>query len=1243
MADRAPYPGLRSFRADESDIFFGRDDCVDAMLDRLAATRFLVVLGSSGIGKSSLVKTGLLSALQMGLARGAGSSWLIVDFRPGQPEGSPMRNLARGLLDKSGKPVTPDSISGLQAQFMREGPRALLNWCRAGHLPAGTNLLLLVDQFEELFRYQDYSSYEEAEAFVALLLESRQPLEAGSPDTAEFPIYVTLTMRSEFLGACSLIQNLPDAITNGAFLTPRMTRDQYREAIVGPADVCGIGIDERLVNRMLNDLAAFAPWDEKDAGQPGAAPHANPADAQDQVMRLARRADQLPVLQHALNRMWRRASERSATGPAGAGNDAAPAVELTIEDYEAVGGLENALNAHAEAVLGQVSAQAGGSLGGGAERTAQRLFRALATGVTPSEAVRRPTRLTELSQIAEDERGVRAIVEAFRADECNFLMPEPAVRLTPDTMVDISHESLIRQWKRLAQWVGVEAAAAQQWRRLNDRFNMGEPLRGRTLENFVAWRDETLPNAAWARRYGGADYNAVIAFLGKSERAEKSRRWIRNAAIAASFGFLVLVAGGMTLMWRSVVAERNRAQAAERNAFDERNRAQAAERSAQQTIIDTGEVATAAREKYSDVADSYQDSVGDTLSWAPASWGAYLHREKASAAMKNSDYAAARKEIDLARKADPDYLPALVTSSDLYLIEADAVSAERDAALYLQTVKTNSTLRANLIVAQAIQGKYDEAVRQIDETLANARLPIDSSDSFVLPDIQTFTHGFTLSETDTDFLLALRYTKAFLYAMKGNDSFRTALEDADKSDRDCPYSRNAYLTALNWAWLIVRGRARYDLESPTSENGRRLDDIARKRSEDDKASRTTRGDAPRLQEPVDYGVYAVEGALWERVARTRPQYYARALSAYEKFRSAYRDHPLERYKSIAAWVDAESHKSLQEAPPEDTIVDRARTLAQRAQELKAPAGTHAINFVPAFAELSAAIDLLTPKEGVVPGRRQQDLLIDLLLRRADWRLQGGTDEIDRGGAAEDARAVIKLDPNVPNAYRVLAAASYDDATRKSNDEHALALEPYNSAALKDLATLIQNDDPKTALALLQKRQRVSTTWSGDYSLLARLQTRLGNHAHALRDINDAIARAPWQLDYYGQRRDIEQKMGVDAAALSLHWAQGLRAAGSYSVRTGDDGIAVERYLRAFTAISGSETPDAETKFEVEKIVRDLSDLLATNYSLADAELFWQSLSVDPLLNAFQKQVAAQELARLSAQSDNNGPSRKGGK
>src|SRR4029079_17190122 len=94
QSQRPPYPGLRAFRREETDLFLGREDCTNTMVDRLAATRFLAVLGSSGTGKSSIVKTGLLDALDLGAMVQAGSAWRVVDFRPGS---APLRNLARRL------------------------------------------------------------------------------------------------------------------------------------------------------------------------------------------------------------------------------------------------------------------------------------------------------------------------------------------------------------------------------------------------------------------------------------------------------------------------------------------------------------------------------------------------------------------------------------------------------------------------------------------------------------------------------------------------------------------------------------------------------------------------------------------------------------------------------------------------------------------------------------------------------------------------------------------------------------------------------------------------------------------------------------------------------------------------------------------------------------------------------------------------------------------------------------------
>ena len=489
-SSRLPYPGLRAFRREEGDLFFGREDCINGMVDRLAATRFLAVLGSSGTGKSSVVKTGLLDALDLGLMAPAGSAWRVVEFKPG---GAPLKNLALGLLQtrtegtEAAKPVT-DADAALFRAFLLRGPLSVAEWCADGHQPADTNLLLLVDQFEELFRYQDYAGREEAEAFAALLLESARQ--------AKVPIYVTLTMRSEYLGACALVDGLAEAISTGMVLIPRMMREQCRSAIVGPAAVCSFRIADELTNRLLNDLAAFAPWDDR--------------STRDQLDRLARRADQLPLLQYCLNRMWTRARDDAPDAP----------IVLTLADYERIGGLGGALNAHADEVLH--------GIGDDCRAVAEAVFRALTEGSAASDAVRRPTRFDELVAICGgDEERVRKVVDAFRAPGCNFLAPglDPANprSLTPDTIVDISHESLIRQWKQLSEWAEAEGRARRQWQRLRDRFEDGQPMLGAELAGIMAWRDEQRPNAAWAKRYGGG-FLALMKFIETSKEFDEQQR-----------------------------------------------------------------------------------------------------------------------------------------------------------------------------------------------------------------------------------------------------------------------------------------------------------------------------------------------------------------------------------------------------------------------------------------------------------------------------------------------------------------------------------------------------------------------------------------------------------------------------------------------------------------------------------------------------------------------------------------------
>ena len=497
-----PYPGLRPFASDESYLFFGRDGCVGDMLGRMGQTRFLAVLGASGSGKSSLVRTGLFDALYVGDLPRAGSRWKIADMKPGS---EPMANLARALIaavrdiEPADQLAIDDDEVALLRAYLKRGPRSIVQWCKNGNLPTygdppkSWNLLILADQFEELFRYETYADREEAEAFVALLLES---VKWSEEDPAAPRIYVTMTMRSEYLGACALLPGLAEAINAGLYLTPRMTRAECREAIEGPAGVCGFEVEGGLVNRLLNDLAEFAPWQEDDQSN--------------QLERLSRRSDQLPLMQHALNRIWLRQS---------AGHDDPDDVTLTLAEYEAIGGIKGALDGHANEVFGTLT-EAGRAV-------APSVFRALVMGTSIADAVRRPTPFSQIVALAGGDRdAVLGVVEAFRAPDCNFLMPPVSTPITDQTFIDISHESLIRQWDELTAWLQIEARGATVWRRLlnaMERHERGEGglLRDLDLETVRRWRDEEQPTEIWAQRYGG-HYETAIAFLDKSIAAEEA-------------------------------------------------------------------------------------------------------------------------------------------------------------------------------------------------------------------------------------------------------------------------------------------------------------------------------------------------------------------------------------------------------------------------------------------------------------------------------------------------------------------------------------------------------------------------------------------------------------------------------------------------------------------------------------------------------------------------------------------------
>ncbi|WP_411726852.1 hypothetical protein [Methyloglobulus sp.] len=472
-----PYIGLRPFERDETELFFGREQHTDDLIDRLGSKHFLAVVGTSGCGKSSLVKTGLIAGLEAGfLATASSSYWRIVEMRPGN---HPFQALADKLLQELNAELSPHYTAETLQQRLRQGSLSLHELLAEYPLANNAQLLIVCDQFEELFRYSEQGASVEAGNFVSLLLASSKPYPISSEQLSH-GIYVVITMRSDFLGDCAQFAGLAEAINQGLYLTPRLNAEQLRAAIEEPALVFGGEIDPALISRLLEDAE--------------------------------NNQDQLPLLQHVLMRLWDLAEDKTQ--------------QIPIEDYESLDGLGAALSHHAdEAYL---------SLNKRQQKLAKLLFCQLTGQDSEKRDTRRPLKLAKLLQISQQAYAdVVAVLNAFRQSGRGFLQPPVSESLSPETpenlekIIDISHESLIRQWQLLKDWVQDEAKQAETYRRLADeahRRKQGDGfkilLQSPELEAAATWLDEFKPTVLWAERYARSlNSHEALAEYGDSEKA----------------------------------------------------------------------------------------------------------------------------------------------------------------------------------------------------------------------------------------------------------------------------------------------------------------------------------------------------------------------------------------------------------------------------------------------------------------------------------------------------------------------------------------------------------------------------------------------------------------------------------------------------------------------------------------------------------------------------------------------------
>jgi WD40 repeat protein/energy-coupling factor transporter ATP-binding protein EcfA2/cell division protein FtsL len=487
---RLPYPGLRPFSRHETDLFFGREEHVDHLLEKLSASRFLSVVGSSGCGKSSLIRAGLIPSLEGGFIPSIGPLWFVAEMRPGS---QPLKKLARTVFEALYGNVFENEEAidefGMFHAMVRRGPEGLIKALGERPMPAKGNLLIYVDQFEEIFRYRKEGNIGEAEAFIALLLSCAAQ--------EKVPVYIMLSMRSEFIGNCDYFNGLPEKINECQYLVPRLTRELSREAIVGPARVFGGDVSPELANSILNDMG----------NEP----------------------DQLPLMQHLLMRIWLKRTRE------GVGRNGKRDV-LSAADATDTGGFARALSLHADEVYEGLKNED--------RRVAEVLFRCLSDHNMEKIDIRRPVRLGTVANVASvSAEKVMHVVNVFRHPDCSFLTPVHSEPLFEDSVIDISHESLIRQWGRMHEWVKAEIKSAEIYQSLEKsavRWQNRQASLWRGPELFEAreWKKEQKPNSFWAERYGG-NFRLAMRFLEAGGQREST---LKIALIVSVVILVVLTA-----------------------------------------------------------------------------------------------------------------------------------------------------------------------------------------------------------------------------------------------------------------------------------------------------------------------------------------------------------------------------------------------------------------------------------------------------------------------------------------------------------------------------------------------------------------------------------------------------------------------------------------------------------------------------------------------------------------------------
>lgn len=387
-------------------------------------------------------------------------SWSTIVFKPGN---DPLSAFFNALISRSKKELSHAEIETTKAAF-KIGGISFSDFIQQ-LFDLKHKFLLIVDQFEELFSYTDENSAQNNNIFINYLVEATQQ---------EFvQLNIIVSMRTDFLDECTYHREFNELINQSYYLVPEMTRAEQKEAIMGPIKYFGAEIDPTLVATLLDEVS-----DKK---------------------------DQLPVLQHAMMRTWEYWWLNRV--------DDEP---ISYRHYQAIGTVSSALDLHAEEVYNSFPDEE-------SKRIASAVFRSL---INPNDHknTRRSATIHDLMNLCgTDYTMLVEVISRFRAPECAFLMPPYHVPINEDTVINISHESIMRIWSRMRDWVQEERSSVEIYLRLANSAQLYQEGKGGLWVNpelhlALAWKNRMNPNVYWGERINGS-YERAMTFLSMSSEA----------------------------------------------------------------------------------------------------------------------------------------------------------------------------------------------------------------------------------------------------------------------------------------------------------------------------------------------------------------------------------------------------------------------------------------------------------------------------------------------------------------------------------------------------------------------------------------------------------------------------------------------------------------------------------------------------------------------------------------------------